>query len=111
MSCTGISLVPRPSRGGGKAWYTLCVHVRNYSEIYVREQWVCIKNVIINCTRVFEIRKEVYCIHCSSAVKRRKEGRAALSLLHGPCASQALLLTKLSFCSVAVESESFCEIW
>ena len=94
--------------GGGKAWYT---HARNYRENYVREQWVCIKNDIINCTRVFEIQKEVYCIHCSSAVKRRKEGRAALNLLHDPCVSQALLLTELSFCSVAVESESFREIW
>ena len=53
------SLVPRPSRGGGKAWYALCAHARNYCEIYVREQWACTQNVIINCTRVFEIRKEV----------------------------------------------------
>ena len=53
------SLVPRPSRGGGKAWYALCAHARNYCEIYVREQWACTQNVIINCTRVSEIRKEV----------------------------------------------------
>ena len=40
------------------------------------------------------------------------ERRAALSLLHDPCASQALLLIELSSCSDAVEStESFREIW
>ena len=55
------SLVPRPSRGGGgKAWYGLCAHVRNYCEIYVREQWACTQNILINCTCVFEIREEVY---------------------------------------------------
>ena len=87
--------------GGGKAWYALCALARNYCEMYAREQWVCTQNVIINCTRVFEIRKEV---HCSSAIKRQKERRVALCPVHGPCASQALLLTELSSCSVAVNS-------
>ena len=45
---------------GGKAWYALCAHARNYCEIYVREQWACIQNIIIKCTHVFEIREEVY---------------------------------------------------
>ena len=41
------SLVPRPSRGEGKAWYALylCAHAHNYSK---REQWACPQNVIIN---------------------------------------------------------------
>ena len=74
--CRGhCSLVPRPSRGGnGKAWYALCAHARNYCEIYVREQWACTQNVIINyCTRVFEIRKVYTVVHRSSG--DRKEER------------------------------------
>ena len=87
--------------GGGKAWYALFAHVHNYCKTYVIEQWACTQNVIINCTRVFEIQKEV---RCSTAVERRKERRAALSRVDGPCANQALLLTELSSCLVAVES-------
>ena len=62
-------------RGGdGKAWNALCAHARNYCEIYVREQWACTQNVIINyCTRVFEIRKVYTVVHRSSG--DRKEER------------------------------------
>ena len=96
------SLVPRPSRREGLV--RIVRACANYSEIYVREQWACTQNVIVPVRR-----KEV---HCSSAVKQRKEIRAALSLLHGPCASQALLLTELPSCSVDVEStEYFRETW
>ena len=52
-------------RGGGEArpgtdCARMCAHVRNYCEIYVREQWACTQNILINCTCVFEIREEVY---------------------------------------------------
>ena len=77
--------------------------MRNYCIIYVIEQWACTQNVTINCTRVFEIRKEV---HCSTAVERQKERRVTLSRVDGPCANQALLLTELSSCLVAVESST-----
>ena len=69
------SLVPRPSRGGREGLVrTVRAHARNYCEIYVREQWACTQNVIINyCTRVFEIRKVYTVVHRSSG--DRKEER------------------------------------
>ena len=70
----GIDLASFPGlRGEEGRPGTHCARMRVIIAKFTREQLACTHNVIINCTRVFEIRKEV-----SSPVKRRKERRAAL---------------------------------
>ena len=43
----GVKLASFPGLRGGEG--RPGTHARNYCEIYVREQWACTQNVIINC--------------------------------------------------------------